>query len=62
MVRAAQTQNVEGEKVGVLNKIFGFVYQIRVLGKKIKAWNKPTYYAVKWALLGGIAYAIFAGV
>jgi beta-hydroxylase len=62
MVRAAQTQNVEGEKVGVLNRIFGFVYQIRVLGKKIKAWNKPAYYAVKWALLGGIAYAIFAGV
>jgi len=62
VVRAAQTQNVEGEKVGVLNKIFGFVYQIRVLGKKIKAWNKPTYYAIKWALLGGAAYAIFAGV
>ena len=61
VVRAAQTQNVEGEKVGVLNKIFGFVYQIRVVGKQLKRWNKPTYYVVKWALLGGIAYAIFAG-
>jgi len=61
-VRAAATQNVEGEKVGVLNKIFGYVYHIRVVGKRIKAWNKATYYMVKWALLGGLAWAIFAGV
>lgn len=59
MIRAAATQNVEGEHVGVLNKIFAYAYQVRLVGKHIKAWNKPTYYAIKWLLLGGLLYAIF---
>lgn len=59
MIRAAATQNVEGEHVGVLNKIFAYAYQVRLVGKRIKAWNKPTYYAIKWLLLGGLLYAIF---
>jgi beta-hydroxylase len=60
MIKAAATQNVEGEHVGGLNKVFGYAYQVRLLGKRIKKWNKPTYYAIKWALLGGLAYVIFA--
>jgi beta-hydroxylase len=59
LIRAAATQNVDGEHVGILNKIFAYAYQIRLVGKRIKAWNKPTYYAIKWALLGGLFYAIF---
>lgn len=62
LVRAAATQNVEGEKVGVLNKLFGYVYQFRLLGKRVKAWNRTAYYVIKWALLGSVAYAIFVQV
>lgn len=62
MVRAAATQNVAGEKVGVLNKVFAYAYQIRVLGKHIKQWNKTTYYALKWLLIGALAYALFLRV
>jgi beta-hydroxylase len=62
MVRAAATQNVEGEKVGVLNKLFGYVYQFRLLGKRVKAWNRTTYYVLKWTLLGSLAYAMFLRV
>lgn len=62
MARAAATQNVEGEKVGVLNKIFSYVYHIRLLGKRIKAWNRTAYYVIKWALLGSLAYAVFVQV
>jgi beta-hydroxylase len=62
MARAAATQNVEGEKIGVLNQLFSYVYHIRVLGKRIKAWNKAAYYLIKWALLGVVAYLIFAQV
>ncbi len=51
MVRAAATQNVEGEKVGALNKLFGYAYQFRLLGKRVKAWNRTTYYVLKWTLL-----------
>ena len=62
MVRAAATQNVEGEKVGVLNRLFGYVYRFRLLGKRIKAWNRTAYYVIKWALLGSLAYAVFVQV
>lgn len=62
LVRAAATQNVEGEKVGVLNKAFGYVYQFRLLGKNIKKRNKTAYYAIKWVLLGSIAWLIFLRV
>jgi beta-hydroxylase len=59
IVKASATQNVEGEKVGVLNHVFGYVYQVRLLGKRIKAWNRSVYYALKWALIGGLLYWIF---
>lgn len=59
LIRAAATQNVEGEHVGIINKIFAYVYQVRLVGKRIKAWNKATYYVIKWLLLGGLFYAIF---
>jgi beta-hydroxylase len=57
--RAAATQNMEGEKVGILNKLFGFAYHIRLAGKRIKTWNKSAYYALKWALIGGALVWIF---
>jgi beta-hydroxylase len=59
VARAAATQNVPGEKIGVLNKLFGHAYRFRLVGKRLKAWNKTTYYAVKWLLLGALAYSIF---
>jgi beta-hydroxylase len=62
LVRAAATQNVEGEKVGVLNKLFAYAYQFRLVGKRLKAWNRTAYYVTKWTLLGSLAYAIFMRV
>ncbi len=59
MIRGAATQNVEGEHVGILNKIFAYAYQVRLVGKRIKVWNKTAYYIIKWLLLGGLFYAIF---
>jgi len=59
LMRAAQTQNVEGEKVGALNKLFGVVYPIRVWSKKLKAWNRTVYYLWKWTVIGGALYLIF---
>jgi beta-hydroxylase len=35
LARAAATQNVDGEKVGFLNKVFGYVYHIRLIGKRM---------------------------
>lgn len=60
LIRAAATQNVPGEHVGVLNHIFGVAYRVRLVGKRIKAWNRSVYYITKWMFFGGILYWIFA--
>jgi beta-hydroxylase len=54
--RLAATQNVEGEKIGVLNKVFAHLYRIRLIGKRIKTWDKNAYYTLKWALMVGLLY------
>jgi len=59
LVKATATRNEDGDKVGALNKVFGGVYRTRLLGKKLKAKSRPTYYALKWALIAGGLYLIF---
>ena len=59
MIRAAGTQNVDGEHVGVLNKVFGYVYELRLMGKRLKQWHRPLYYALKWSFFLTLTYCIF---
>ena len=54
------TQNEEGERVGSLNRIFSYVYHVRLVGKRMKARNKRVYCAVKYLLIGGILAAFLA--
>jgi beta-hydroxylase len=58
-VASAATQNEEGEKVGVLNRVFGYVYIVRARAKLLKKKNRLVYYVLKWLIIGGAAYAIF---
>ena len=64
VVQQTKTQNVDGEPVGAFNKAFGYLYQIRLVGKRMKAWNSKVYYAVKFSLigvlLGGVLYTVLA--
>jgi beta-hydroxylase len=55
----ASSQNVEGESVGWLNRFFGMAYQIRVLGKKLKASSRTLYYIAKWVAIGAALWLIF---
>ena len=59
MIKAAATQNMPGEHVGGVNRVFEVVYKIRELGLRLKQWNKPVYYLTKWALIAGLLYLIF---
>jgi len=59
MIKAAATQNVEGEHIGVLNRVFHYAYQIRVFGKWLKERNQAAYYVGKWALIIGVVFALF---
>ena len=54
IVKASATQNMEGEHVGALNKVFGKVYEVHLASRKVKAWNRRVYYALKYGLMIGI--------
>ena len=64
VVRQTKTENVDGEPVGAFNKMFHYLYQVRLVGKRMKAWNKNVYYAVKFSIIGcalaAVAYSVFA--
>ena len=60
VIRASQTENVAGDQVGVLNKIFSFAYYLRLPGKALKRKSKFAYYSLKWLLLGGLLVWILA--
>src|SRR5215216_3971897 len=54
IVKASATQNMEGEHVGALNKVFGKVYEVHLASRKVKEWNRKVYYAMKYSLMIGI--------
>jgi beta-hydroxylase len=60
LMRATRTRNEEGEEIGAVNLAFAQVYRIRLLGKRLKAWHRPTYYAVKFGLLAGLLWLVLA--
>src|SRR5882724_11975980 len=54
IVKASATQNMEGEHVGVLNKVFGKLYEVHLASRKVKEWNRRVYYTLKYSLMIGI--------
>lgn len=59
LLAAATSPNDAGDRTGGINHAFRYIYQFRMLGKRLKAWNRRVYYLVKWSLFGGIAALIF---
>ncbi|MDG5500187.1 aspartyl/asparaginyl beta-hydroxylase domain-containing protein [Marinobacter sp. BGYM27] len=59
VMSATATKNTDGDKVGALNRLFGSVYRVRTLGKKIKRYNRTLYYALQYGLYALLIYLIF---
>ena len=59
ILASAESPNLPTDRTGGLNKIFGYVYQIRLVGKKLKEYNKTLYYISKYALFALIIYLVF---
>jgi beta-hydroxylase len=59
-VRATETKNQDGDRVGFANRLFKYVYQVRLVGKRLKKKNRKLYYVVKYILFGGVLVWIFA--
>jgi beta-hydroxylase len=57
-IRASQTQNAPGDRVGLLNHLFNGAYRVRRIGKWIKKKSRVAHYTLKWLLIGGVLYLI----
>ena len=51
IIKKSATENEAGERVGLFNKIFGYVYHLRLAGKRMKAWNSNVYYTLKYSVV-----------
>ena len=59
LIRASQTENAPGDRIGVLNHVFNAAYRVRLIGKAIKKKSRVAHYTLKWLILGGVLYLIF---
>jgi beta-hydroxylase len=51
IVKASATQNMEGERVGVLNKAFSYLHGLHEGSRRLKSWNRHVYYGLKYAVV-----------
>lgn len=58
MMTAASSPNETGDQTGGINKVFHLVWISGQYRRKLKAWNRPLYYAVKAALILSVAILI----
>lgn len=59
MMRAAATENVPGERIGWLNRVFGVAYRVRLLGKALKVRSRFAYYALKYlSIIAALAWIV----
>jgi beta-hydroxylase len=61
VVRITASQNVEGEPIGLANRLFGILYRFHLLSKRVKQWNRKVYYGFKYTAMILVLYAIFFG-
>ena len=59
VLAASATKNLEGDKVGLLNKMFGSVQKLRMQGKKLKKFSPFLYYASQYIAYALLIYWVF---
>jgi beta-hydroxylase len=56
VVRITTAQNVDGERVGVVNRVSRHVYKIKMLLNDAKNANRRLYYATKYLIIAALVY------
>lgn len=59
VMKAASSKNLPTEQVGFINKSFKYLYQIRLVGKRLKNYNRRLYYLTKYAIYIGLLGLFF---
>lgn len=50
IMKASASKNLPHEPVGLINKAFKYLYQLRLIGKRLKEYNRSFYYCTKYTL------------
>jgi len=58
VIKETTTENEAGERIGFLNKAFGWAHRLRLIGERLRARNRHVYYALTYSLVGLILVAI----
>ncbi len=59
LMSASAAPNKEGDRTGGINRVFKYIYVLRRIGKRLKAWNKRVYYLVKWVLFASVGLMLW---
>lgn len=59
IMKATATENMDGDRIGFANKLFGPFYRLRLGGKRLKEWNRKVYYGLKYATICVVLAVIF---
>ena len=59
VMRASRTSNIEGEPVGLVNRIFNVLYYIKIVGRWLKDEIRWLYFILKYLLFGSLIYFVF---
>jgi beta-hydroxylase len=59
VMASASSQNVEGEKVGLINRAFEHFYKVRVHAKQFKREHRQGYYIGKWLMIAALLWLLF---
>jgi beta-hydroxylase len=55
-LRAATTQNTEGEDIGWINRLYRPIGRLKAVLQRIKNWNRPLFRAAKYAMIAAVLY------
>ena len=59
VLAATTTKNMDGDKIGGINRLFPHIFKVRLIGKKIKKSNKILYYILQYSIYLLLIYAVF---
>lgn len=59
LLRITKSQNLDSEKVGLLNHVTSSIVRYKYFLKRIKKRNRSGYYAVKWLFISCILFLVF---
>jgi beta-hydroxylase len=59
LVAVTATRNTEGDRVGAINRVFPYIYAVRLKIKALKRANRRFYYVCKYVFFGGLIALFF---